>query len=157
MGRRDEPELTPGDEELAAAEAATRRLLEPFGEPALLEPPAGLAARVTARLPGAPRRARPWRGAVAWAASLAAALLLSIGAWGVLVNSLGPSRAAGGPEDGLGQLVLTLTLAAKPMVNLLADPGLAAAAALLTAATAAWFWWRIVRNTPLVPPAEARV
>lgn len=159
MGPRDGLELNPDDDELAAAEAATRRLLAPYGEPAHVEPPPNLAARVVAGLPrGAPRRvAHPWRTGLWAAAAGALVLLLSLGAWGVLINSLGPSGVAGGPADGLGQLVLILTLAAKPLVNLLADAGAAAALAVATAAASAWLWWRIVRSTPLAPPVESQL
>jgi hypothetical protein len=158
MGPRDEPELSRDDGGLAADEAATRALLARFSEPAPVAPPPGLEARLLAGLPrGAPPRpaAHPWRRAAAWAAAAAAALLLALGAWGVLINSLGPARVAGGPADGLGQLVLVLTLAAKPLVNLLADAGLAAALAVVTFAAAAWLWWRLVRGAPLAAPAEA--
>jgi len=159
MGRRDESELILTEVELAAAEQATRQLLAPFGEPSAAAPPPGLAARVLAALPAArPTPAlAPRRGRVgAWAAALVA-LLLAVGAWGGLVNSLGPARAGGGPAEGLGQLLLVLTLAAKPLLNLLAHAGLAAALLALIGMASAWLWWRIVRATPLVLPLEARL
>lgn len=152
MGRRDEPELTLGDDEMERAEAATRRMLAPFGEPSAAAPPPGLARRVLAALPTAapsPTLRRP----AAWLA-LALALLLAVGAWGVLGNSLGPASAAGGPADGLGQLVLVLTLAAKPLLNLFANLGLVAAALALVGFGAAWLWWRILRLTPVALPVE---
>jgi hypothetical protein len=158
MGSGDELELIPGDDELAAAEEATMRLLARFGEPAPAEPPPNLAARVVAGLPRGRQRpvAHPWRRAGGLAAAAALALLLIVGAWGVLVNSLGPARVAGGPADGLGELVLVLTLAAKPLVNLLADAGLLAAGAVVAIVAMGWLWWRLVRDTPLAPPAESR-
>jgi len=158
MGRRDESELILTEAELAAAEAATHQLLAPFGEPSAVEPPPGLAARVLAALPTAqptPALAPRSRRLGAWAAAMVA-LLLAVGAWGVLVNSLGPARAVGGPTEGLGQLLLVLTLAAKPLLNLLAHTGLAAALLALIGMASAWLWWRIVRATPLVLPLEAR-
>ncbi len=158
MGRRDESELILTEAELDAAEGATRQLLAPFGEPSAVEPPPGLAARVLAALPAArptPALAPRSRRLGVWAAALVA-LLLAVGAWGVLVNSLGPARAVGGPAAGLGQLLLVLTLAAKPLLNLLAHTGLAAALLALIGMASAWLWWRIVRATPLVLPLEAR-
>lgn len=158
MGPGDEPELTPGDDDLAAAEEATLRLLARFGEPAPAEPPPNLAARVVAGLPrGQSRRAAlPWRRAAWLAAAASLATLLIVGTWGVLVNSLGPARVAGGPADGLGELVLVLTLAAKPLVNLLADAGLAAVGAVVAIAAMGWLWWRLVRDAPLALPLESR-
>lgn len=157
MGALDKLDQGPGDDELAAEEAATRALLAAYGEPAQMEPPPTLAARVVAGLPrGASRRpAHPWRTASWGAAALALALLLSLGAWGVLVNSLGPAGVAGGPADGLGELLLIFTLAAKPLVNLLAHAGAAAALAAVLIVAAAWLWWRLVRGTPLAPPLES--
>jgi hypothetical protein len=160
MGRRDEPELTPTDDELAAAEASLRRALARYHEPAPVAPPPDLAARVLASLPAelsrrqqlAPvRRLGPAAG---WAAAALATLLLALGAWGVLVNSLAPASMAGGPADGLGQLLLVLTLAAKPLVNLLVSAGATAALVVLTAVGGAWLWWRIVSTTPFAAPVE---
>lgn len=158
MERRDEPELSLSETDLVADEIATRRLLAPFGEPMPAEPPPGLTTRVLAALPAAtfvpataprPRRMLVWGG-------LALTLLLTIGVWGVLGNSLGPASAAGGPAAGIGQLVLVLTLAAKPLVNLFANLGLLAALLGLAGFGSAWLWWRLVRLTPLALPLEAR-
>lgn len=158
MGPGNEPELSPDDDELAAAEAATLRMLARFGEPAPVEPPPNLAARVVAGLPRHTPRpvAHPWRRAGALAVSTLLAVLLVVGAWGVLINSLGPARVAGGPADGLGQFVLVLTLAAKPLVNLLADAGVLAVGAAGAIVLLAWLWWRLVRETSLAPPVESR-
>ena len=157
MGRRDEPELTPTDEELAAAEASLRRTLARYDEPAPVAPPPNLAARVLASLPANPpgrQRAAPalprLAPAAGWAAATFAALLLALGSWGVLLNSHAPAAAAGGP----GQLLLVLTLAAKPIVNLLVSAGAAAALVALAAAVGAWLWWRIVSSTPFAVPVE---
>jgi hypothetical protein len=161
MGRRDEPELTPTDEELAAAEASLRRTLARYSEPAPAAPPPDLVARVLAtlpreRAPGIERApAAPRLGpAAGWAVAALSILLLAIGAWGVLVNSLAPASVAGGPADGLGQLLLVLTLAAKPLVNLLASAGATAALVVLTAVGGAWLWWRIVSTTPFAAAVE---
>jgi hypothetical protein len=145
MGRRDEPELTPRDDELAADEAAVRRLLAPFGEPTQAEPPPGLAARVAVRVrQAAPAPAVRWQRPARWAAAALAALLLALGVWGVRVNSL-------------GQLLLVFTLAAKPLVNLFAQAGLLAALAALAILAGAWLWWRLVRDTPLAAALERPV
>lgn len=155
MGRGDDTELNLTEAELAADEAAVRNLLAPLGEPAAAPAPPGLASRVLAALPAAARpRARLSLG---WAAAgLAALAMLLLGAWGVLGDSLGPARLAGGPAGGVGQLVLTLTLAAKPLVNLLADAGPAAALAPALIVAGAWLWLRLVRATPLAAHGEAR-
>lgn len=154
MGRGDEHELMPSEAELAEAEAGTRLLLTRRGEPALVAPPPGLSARVLAALPepGRPRASRStgmlWaRVAVAWAAA-AVALLLVFGAWGVLGDSLGPARVAGGPDSSLGELTFTLTLAAKPLVNLLAGSGIYVALAGVAILVGAWLWWRLARDVP---------
>lgn len=161
MGRRDAPELTPTDDELAAAEESVRRTLARYHEPAPVPPPPGLAARVLAALqaeppPGSrPEPARRRLGlAAVWAGAAMVFLLLAFGAWGVLVNSLAPASVAGGPAAGLGQLLLVLTLAAKPLVNLLASAGATAALVVVAAAGGAWLWWRIVSTTPFTPPVE---
>jgi hypothetical protein len=150
MGRRDELELTSAD--LDADEVATRRLLAPFGEPAAAPPPPGLASRVLAALPAA-AQPRPRRRLSPWLI-LVLGLLLAVGAWGVLGNSLGPAQAAGDPGEGIGQLVLVLTLAAKPLVNLFANLGLVAALLVLLGFGAALLWWRLLRATPLALPTE---
>lgn len=149
MGRRDEPELTPDDDELAADDAATRRLLAPFGEPVLAEPPPGLAARVAVRVRQAPTSSGAWQRPARWAAAAVAALLLALGVWAARVSAV----AVRG-DDGLGQLLLVLALAAKPLVNLFAQAGLVAALAALAILSGAWIWWRLVRDTPLAPPLE---
>lgn len=149
MGRRDKPELTPSDADLAEAEAATRLLLAPFDEPRPVPPPPGLSARILAALPDAgpePRASSPWWAALrpaAWAAAALALLLVAFGAWGVLGDSRGPAQVAGGPDSLIGRTTLTLTLAAKPLLNLLASAGLVALASALAVAVGAWLWWRL--------------
>ncbi|HMQ30744.1 MAG TPA: hypothetical protein PKD53_08435 [Chloroflexaceae bacterium] len=141
MGRRDEPELTPSEAELAEAEAATRRLLAAYGEPAPAEPPPGLAARVVASLPATPPaqgvsrpRWAPARPLVAWAA--AAALLIVLGAVGALASLPGLVRVAGGPQSALGRI--SNALAATPL-----GPDGAAALALVALVAGAAIWWAL--------------
>lgn len=154
MGHRDQPELSQQPDPFDQDDDATRRLLAPFAEPTPAQPPADLAARVAVFVAQSapPRRARPWRLAAALVGALAAALLLVLGAWGILINSLGPADVAGSPAAGLGELVLILTLAAKPLVNLVANAGLLGALAVAALGGGAWLWWRIVRGTPLAQP-----
>lgn len=149
MGRRDKPELSPSETELAEAEAATRLLLATYDEPAPVAPPPGLAARIIAAMPEAPQAQQPGRSLwaalrpAAWALGAAALVLLAIGGWGALVDSLGRVQVAGGPGGALGRLTLTLTLAARPLAELLAGAGavprgvLSAALALLALACCA--------------------
>ena len=84
-------------------------------------------------------------------------------------RDLAVRRALGAPGKRLARVVLTeslvlacagalgglvLTLAAKPLVNLLASAGAAAALLALVAAGGAWLWWRIVSSTPFAAPVE---
>lgn len=150
MGRGDNHELTPGEEELAAAEAATRQLLARHGEPAPAAPPPALAARVLAALParqaGIVRSSR--RPALAWAFAALLLPLFGLGVWGVLLNSAGLAELFGGPSSGPGQLILGLALAAKPLVNLVLAAGAYGFVAALALAGGVWLWWRLVRDIP---------
>lgn len=155
MGHRDD-ELTPA--ELAEAEAATSRLLARWDEPRPAPPPAGLAGRVLAALPAAPRAARApaiLPRFAGWALAVGAILLLSFGAWGVWLDSAGPAGLLGASGAGLAGLVLQLTLTAKPLLNLLgasAGVSLAALAALLAGGT---LWWRMVTAISPAPMEQA--
>jgi hypothetical protein len=93
---------------------------------------------------------------VRWTLTALLGLLLILGTWGVLVNSLIPSSVAGGPAAGLGQLLLLLTLAAKPLINLFASAGALAALLVLAALGGAWLWWRLFSTTPIAVPVEIR-
>lgn len=145
MGRRDQPELTPSEPDLAEAEAATRRLLTAYGEPAALEPPPGLAARVVAALPASPaagRGRRPWWAELRPALAYAAVLLLALVGMGALAASTGLGRVAVAPESALGRI--SLALAGSPLGDLLAGGG--AALGVLALAAGAWLWWRLARR-----------
>lgn len=143
MGRRDQPELTPSDADLAEAEAATRRLLAARGEPAPAEAPPGLAARVVAALPpsGAAQARRPWWSALRPALAYAAVLLLALVGLGALAADVGLARAAP-PESALGRI--GLALAGTPLGDLLAAGGAALGVVALLAG--AWLWWRLGRR-----------
>jgi hypothetical protein len=134
---------------MAAAEAETRRLLARYGEPRVAAPPADLPDRVMRSLSDTPagahhssRLRRIYGGVIL--AGLAA--LLAFGAWGVLLDSSGPAQLFGDMGGGIGQLLLVLTLAAKPLVNLLLTAG--AVTLVITAAFAGggWLWWQLVRH-----------
>ena len=155
MGSGDTDELVPSDAELAAAEAQTLQLLGRWGEPAPAPPPPALASRVMASLPGAPaRRRRPSRRPLA---GLLAALillpLLVVGLWGALGDPRQPAAIFGGPESLLGRLVLAATLAAKPLVNLVAGSGMIGLVALLALLGGTWLWWRLVEVGPALEVA----
>lgn len=145
MGYGDDRELNVSDAELAADEAALRAMLARWGEPAPASPPPALAAGVMAALAGRPRGRRRRRALAPALAALLLAPLLALGLWGVFGNSLGPAGLVGGPEDGLGQLLLGLTLAAKPLVNMLLGAGAAGLAAAAALVAGAGLWWRLVR------------
>jgi hypothetical protein len=150
MGRRDEPELTPSDAELVEAETATRELLALYDEPATVEAPPGLAARVLAAMPAAPsprasRRpfwAAPRPPLAAWAA--ATVLLLALGALSALAVGPGLGGIAPAPDSLLGRI--SLALAATPIGPLLVSAGGVAALALLAIGSAAWLWWSLRRR-----------
>jgi hypothetical protein len=132
---------------LAAAEAETRRLLARYGEPQAAPPPADLPDRVMRSIADVPDGARgPSRLRRAYGTVMLAGLaaLLAFGAWGVLVDG-GPTRLFDS-LGGLGQLLLVLTLAAKPLVNLLLTAGAAAVVVVAACVGCAWLWWQLVRQ-----------
>jgi hypothetical protein len=148
MGYGDNDELNVSDAELAADEAAVRGLLSRWGEPSPAPPPPALAAGVIATIEGRSARTPARRRRRTLAPTLTLLLLaplFALGLWGVLGDSLGPAGLAGGPSAGLGQLLLGLTLAAKPLVNLLLGAGLAGLVAAVALVAAGALWWRLVR------------
>jgi hypothetical protein len=146
MGDRDD-ELSgpPAAAELEEAEAATRRLLARYGQPSPALPPRDLAARAMVRLQAAqpPRNARrrAW-GLLPLLAGLS--LLLGLGLWGVLGDSAGPASLLGGGAGGAGRALLLLTLAAKPLVNLLLAAGPLGLGLLALGFVGGLIWWRLV-------------
>lgn len=151
MGRGDYTELTPSDAEVAQAEAETRRLFGRWGEPRPAPPPPALTARVLDAIEYGPARAVAFRHI--WrttSLTLAMALLplLALGLWGVFGDSSGPARLLGASAGSLGQLALALTLAAKPLVNLLLGAGPLGLALAIVLPIIAWLWWRLVRVAP---------
>ncbi|NNJ10941.1 hypothetical protein EKD04_011420 [Chloroflexales bacterium ZM16-3] len=155
MGRRDS-QLRP-DDALISAEAETRRLLARYGEPLTVEPPAGLAVRVLDGLANqqpthpASRLRRIYGGVMA----LCVLILIAFGAWGVLIDSSGPAHLFGDMSGGLSQMLLLLTLAAKPLINLLLTAGAATLAVIVAIVGGSWLWWQLLRRE-LTISLEAR-
>lgn len=143
MGRRDQPELTPSDGELAEAEAATRALLAAHGEPAQAAVPPGLAARIVASLPptAAPEQPRPWWLTLRPALAYAAVLALALAGLGTLIAS-GVAGGAVAPESALGQI--GLAIAGTALGQLLVGGG--AVLGLVALAAGAWLWWYTARR-----------
>lgn len=162
MERRNDDELTATEEQ--AADEAIRRLLARYGQPTSVAPPPDLTARVLARLPDKPpaaaalaerQRRRHVRVLVGMLLS-GLLVLLILGSWGVLVNSSGPAELLGGVTSAVGQLVLVLVLAAKPLVHVLFAPGVTLLLpGVLLVAGAVWLWWQLLLQTPLAQPVEA--
>ncbi|NTV65061.1 MAG: hypothetical protein HGA65_16245 [Oscillochloris sp.] len=141
-----ESQLTP-DDLLAAAEAETRHLLAHYGEPTPAIPPPDLTNRVIDALSARPRHAfsrlrRIYTGLIA----VGAFSLFALGVWGVLLDSSGPAHLAGDLSSGLSQLMLLLTLAAKPLINLLLTAGAATLAVLVAILGGSWLWWQLLRR-----------
>jgi hypothetical protein len=147
----------PADEQRLADEV--ERLLLLYGEPAHLEPPPDLVARIEERLPAQPplaaaavarrhrRRVLILQGILA----LAVLFVFGLGTWGVLVDSGGLARLFGVTTAGLGELVLMLVLIAKPLVNGLLAPGLPVlVAGTLVGAGLCWVWWQLAQQPRLV-------
>jgi hypothetical protein len=161
MERRNDDELTATEEQ--TADEAIRRLLARYGQPTSVAPPPDLTARVLARLPDKPPAAaalaeqqQQRRGRVLGGMLLCGLLLsLILGSWGVLVNSSGPAELLGGVTSTVGQFVLVLVLAAKPLVHAILSPGVTLLLpGLLLIVAATWLWWQLVQQTPLAPPLE---
>jgi hypothetical protein len=146
----------PSEEEQQRADHAFREMLASYAQPAPLEPPPDVDARVRASLPTVPpavaaataqRRAR-WRMARRVLLLALLVVLLATGAWGVLVDST--------VLVGLSQAVLVLVLAAKPLINVLlalALPLLLSVA--LTLALLVGLWQMLARQVPLTHVARA--
>lgn len=154
MGRGD-PQLTP-DDGLDAAEADTRRLLARYGEPSTLEPPSDLADRVIGALSApSPQPVSRLRWIYGGVMLLSIVALVAFGSWGVLLDSSGPAHLFGDLSGGLSQLLLLLTLAAKPLINLLLTAGAATLAVLAAIFGGSWLWWQLLRHE-LATSLEAR-
>jgi len=136
------------DDGLDGAEAETRRLLARYGEPRPTPPPPDLAGRVLDLLADpqpAPADSR-LRRIYGRALLVCLVALMAFGAWGVLIDSSGPARLFGDLSGGLGQLLLLLTLAAKPLINLLLPAGAATLAVALGVVGGSWLWWLLLRR-----------
>jgi hypothetical protein len=131
---------------LAEAETATRELLGRYNEPAQIELPPGLTARVLAAMPAPPAPRRPFwaapRPVAAWAAAVV--LLLTLGALGLLASGPGLAGAPLTPDSLLGRL--SLVLAGTPLGPLLLGMGGVAALTGLAVGAAFWLWWSLTRE-----------
>jgi hypothetical protein len=145
MGRGDN-QLTPDDDALAAAEAETRRLLARYSQPRTVEPPAELAGRVLGALAAPPHPVSRLRRIYGGAILIGILVALTLGAWGVLLDSTGPARLFGDLSGGVSELLLILTLAAKPLINLLLTAGVATLAILAAIVGGGWLWWQLLRR-----------
>src|SRR5690606_13382034 len=120
-------ELSEADER--AAHEVFHTLLEGYGEPKNIRPPANLAARITSQLPNArpaellrrQQRQQLSRRALIWGIGLAWLALSALGLWGIMVDSTFPSLLFGGPQTALGHAILAITLAAKPLFSLISS------------------------------------
>lgn len=154
MGYGDS-QLTP-DDLLVAAEAETRRLLARYGEPSVVDPPADLADRVISALSSpAPQPVSRLRRVYGGLIALCLIALVAFGSWGVLFDSSGPARLFGDMGGGMGQLLLFLILAAKPLINILLTAGAATLAVLAAILGGSWLWLQILRRE-MATSLEAR-
>ncbi|MFV9506206.1 MAG: hypothetical protein AB4911_16780 [Oscillochloridaceae bacterium umkhey_bin13] len=145
MGRGDEHELVPTDPELSADEATIRMILRQSGEPALVEPPPGLANRVLTTLADgrptrAPRRLHPW-----WLPALGgfASLTLLLLVLGGLVLTT-TSNVAGSPGSGMTLALGQLAQPVLPLLPLLGGVSLLILLGLLVA----FLLWQRRRRAP---------
>ncbi|WP_129633292.1 hypothetical protein [Candidatus Oscillochloris fontis] len=136
--------LTP-EELLVVAEEETRRLLARYGQPVPLDPPPDLAGRVIASLatphPTPTSRLRRIYGTVV---SVFFVALISLGSWGILLDSSGPASLFDDLSSGLGDFFLFLTLAAKPLINLVLTAGVATLGIIAVIMAGGWIWWQLV-------------
>ena len=151
MGRRDDDELTDLST-FEADDAALRRMLSALDQPAPSLPPQ-LVARTLAALPptppGKPSQPRSGRrvGASLAAAVVAITMMVALFAQTTPTNLTPPVPIIGAANSSGIQATLTLSLATKPLLNLLSGWGWMAAllCALLLLAV---MCWAVVRMTP---------
>lgn len=153
MGRGDNNGLS--DAEELAAHTAFHTMLEGYGEPKTLKPPADLAARIARQLPKArpaellqrERRRQRRRTILISGIALVWLALSALGLWGIMVDSSLPSLVFGGPQTALGHAILAITLAAKPIFSLLSSINLLVwAIGLVTVLTLGWMWWKMLTD-----------
>jgi hypothetical protein len=150
MGNRNDDEL---ENELvdplqvAEDERFVQQLLARYDQPHHVSPPPGLAARASlAVLRERPRSRAAFRRTI-WplqVVGFALGLLVAMGLWGVFGSSTGPASLFGGVESSLGRAFLWLTLAAKPLINVLVAIGSIGLAGCVAFMLCAWLWWRII-------------
>ncbi|MEI8307444.1 MAG: hypothetical protein WCF99_10300 [Chloroflexales bacterium] len=150
---RGNNQLTLDDDAMAAAEGETRRLLARYGQPQVMEPPAALAGRVIDALSEpSSRPASTLRRFYAGIGLICGCVALALGAWGVLIDSSGPAKLFGDLSGGISELILILTLAAKPLINLLMSAGATALVMIVASLGGSWLWWELLRRELAVSP-----
>jgi hypothetical protein len=147
----------------AQADDTLRRILAHYAQPAPVPPPPELAARVLTSLPdvspGEATRVEQHRHHRSRVAKIAAVFLMIalclVGVQGIFVDSTGMARLFGDTATGLGSLMLTLILIAKPLVHSVLAPGflplLVAGAALVGVGIV---WWHLVEPGPPLSPLK---
>ncbi len=143
------------DDEEVRADQEFRQALARYNEPLQRATPPTMTSRVMAGIPGRPpaelaRRHRRQSRLSSLAAGTAALLFLalfSLGFYGVLFDSSAPATLVG-TTGGFAQLVLMLTLAAKPLVNLVLTSGLPLLPLLLLLLIGGgWLWHYLLRGS----------
>ncbi|GAB4193894.1 MAG: hypothetical protein OHK0022_09340 [Roseiflexaceae bacterium] len=145
------------------ADAAIRRVLAAAGEPVQIEPPPDLVSRTLRRLPAAPpaqaARAATTRRLLRRALGFGLGALLVALALLNLLGGFSPSaplmNLLGDGNSGLGRLLLTLHLLAKPLLNSITMDSLLLLGSALVVLAGGWLWWSLVRRTPIAVGVEA--
>jgi hypothetical protein len=146
-------ELSAGEE--IAAEQEFRQLLERYHEPSRQATPSNLTTRVMLNIPPrAPgelvrrqRRQHRLRNSALGAATVLFVALFSLGFYGVLFDSGAPATIFS-MTGGFSQVVLILTLSAKPLVNLVLTSGLPLLPVLfLLLLGGSWLWHYLLRGS----------
>lgn len=136
---------------------AFRQVLARYGEPAAPEPPAALQQKIIASLPTMPppqaaavlRHRRRRRALPGLLGLLVLAGLALLGFWGVFIDSAAVAALFGSTSAGVGQAVLFLILAAKPLLYaVLSLGGLSFILGGMVCIGMAWGWWMLLQLPP---------
>lgn len=146
------------------ADTAIRRVLASVGEPVQIEPPPDLVSRTLRRLPAAPpihaARAANTRHLLRRALAVSLGTLLLVLSLLNLLDGFSPNSPLmtllGDGGSGLGRLLLTLHLLAKPLLHSITMDSLLLLGSALVALAGSWLLWLLVRQTPIAVSAEAR-
>jgi hypothetical protein len=142
------------DDKEFRADQEFQQLLARYNEPNRLAAPPTITSRVMAGIPGRSpvelvrrqRRQSRLHGLALGTATLVFIALFSLGFYGVLFDSSAPAALAGASSGG-AQVMLMLTLAAKPLVNLVLTSGLPLLPVLgLLLLSGGWLWHYLLRD-----------